>query len=173
MEEQFTLPLTITIRPYRREDMAALDWNGEYSDERERTEVALLEAEAGDQTMLVAEAGGYPIAQIWINWTRTPDGGFIRGLRVFPFLRNAGLGRRLMAIAEQSIRERGCAVAELIVMPDNPDARRLYERLGYVLVYEGPHTWRRTNPDGSVTERTSEKIWRMRKELQDSDASGS
>lgn len=52
-------------------------------------------------------------------------------LYVAPEHRNRGLGTALLALAEQTARERGCAWLEINVDGEDVDARRFYERHGY------------------------------------------
>jgi ribosomal-protein-alanine N-acetyltransferase len=61
--------------------------------------------------------------------------GYIQSVCVAPGLRGQGLGRRLMAFAEERILRETPNVF-LNVASFNPDARRLYERLGYEVVGE-------------------------------------
>jgi hypothetical protein len=64
--------------------------------------------------------------------------------------------------AEQRIRARGLHRAELGVEENNPRARALYERLGYVAYGSAPESW--DAPDGSVV-RYEIVCTLMRKEL--------
>jgi ribosomal protein S18 acetylase RimI-like enzyme len=50
---------------------------------------------------------------------------------VAPSLQRRGIGTQLMHAAEDAARERGLHTIELGVEDHNPDARRLYNRLGY------------------------------------------
>jgi ribosomal protein S18 acetylase RimI-like enzyme len=52
---------------------------------------------------------------------------------VAPASRRRGIGTQLMDAAESAARARGFDTIELGVEDHNPDARRLYERLGYDL----------------------------------------
>jgi [ribosomal protein S18]-alanine N-acetyltransferase len=61
--------------------------------------------------------------------------GYIQSVCVAPGRRSLGLGRRLMAFAEERIFREAPNVF-LNVASFNPDARRLYERLGYEVVGE-------------------------------------
>jgi [ribosomal protein S18]-alanine N-acetyltransferase len=61
--------------------------------------------------------------------------GYIQSVCVAPGRRGQGLGRRLMAFAEERIFRETPNVF-LNVASFNPDARRLYERLGYEVVGE-------------------------------------
>ncbi len=59
-----------------------------------------------------------------------------------------GIGTQLVRAAEDAARRRGHDRVVLGVGVDNPDARRLYERLGYVDWGQGPVVARWTEPDG-------------------------
>ena len=50
---------------------------------------------------------------------------------VAPTHRGRGLGRTLLAAAEQVCRDHGASALHLMVRPDNLPARRLYEGAGY------------------------------------------
>lgn len=52
-------------------------------------------------------------------------------LYVAPQHRNRGLGTAILAVVEQTARERGCAWLEINVDGEDTDARRFYERHGY------------------------------------------
>jgi ribosomal protein S18 acetylase RimI-like enzyme len=68
------------------------------------------------------------------------------------------------APAEQRIRARGLHRAELGVEENNPRARALYGRLGYVAYGRAPESWDEDGPDGSVV-RYETVCTLMRKEL--------
>ncbi|MGJ4728829.1 GNAT family N-acetyltransferase [Luteimonas sp. SDU101] len=51
-------------------------------------------------------------------------------ISLFPDARNQGIGRGLIAAAQRSAASQGCGM-HLHVTTSNPDARRLYERLGF------------------------------------------
>ena len=53
-------------------------------------------------------------------------------LEVAPGWQGQGIGTRLVRAAEDAARRRGFDRIVLGVGVDNPDAKRLYERLGYV-----------------------------------------
>jgi ribosomal protein S18 acetylase RimI-like enzyme len=57
---------------------------------------------------------------------------YVCGMAVDAEHRRKGIGRALMAEAERACRELGLRKLSLIVFEQNADARRLYERLGYV-----------------------------------------
>jgi len=58
-----------------------------------------------------------------------------------PAVRSCGLGTRLVAALEGRIRARGLRAATLAVETGNPRARKLYERLGYVVVGQSHQSW--------------------------------
>ena len=55
----------------------------------------------------------------------------IHDLAVVPAWRGKGVGRALLAAAEERARERGCCKLTLEVQDDNAPARILYERFGF------------------------------------------
>ena len=61
------------------------------------------------------------------------DDRFVRivALVVDPGVRERGIGRLLMADAERVAREEGCAYLEITAGHHRPEARQLYESLGY------------------------------------------
>lgn len=59
-------------------------------------------------------------------------------LYVVPEWRNAGIGAQLLDAAEQFARARGCGLLEINVDGADVDARRFYDRHGYVCVDPGP-----------------------------------
>ena len=75
------------------------------------------------------------------------DCWYVRNLAVLPSLRGrgAGHGRRLLAGAVRIAAAEGLSAVSLIVNDGNPEARRLYERLGFEVVsreaQEGGFGW--------------------------------
>lgn len=55
----------------------------------------------------------------------------ILGIGLLPSARHLGLGQRLMAAAVEKAWQKGLARIELTVRVDNPNARALYERMGF------------------------------------------
>lgn len=94
-----------------------------------------LDPEAGDaSTYLIAWDGDEPVGHAHLAWAGThlqlPE---IQDMFVLPELRGRGIGTGLVAAAERLARERGHDRMSLSVSLDgNPNARHLYERLGYV-----------------------------------------
>ena len=97
-----------------------------------------------DHAVLVAEAdaeaskGGRIVGVINVGIKPVCTGGttcnvgFLYGLRVHQGVQGAGLGQRLMALAEQRAALKGCSRMLLTVNDDNQKARRFFAKSGYV-----------------------------------------
>jgi ribosomal protein S18 acetylase RimI-like enzyme len=133
MKTRFSLELALTIRQCARHDLPQLEWFGLYTEHRQLIEDAFRRQQAGEVIMLLADLDGFPVGQAWLDLSarRVDSVAVIWALRVFPLLRNHGIGTRLMIAAERLLSERGYRWVELTVDQQEPRARRLYERLGY------------------------------------------
>ena len=80
-------------------------------------------------SVLVARMNERVVASVMVG----DDGhrGWVYYLAVDPEHRRAGLGRVMMATAEQWLRERGVVKLQLMVRAENPVVQAFYERLGY------------------------------------------
>jgi ribosomal protein S18 acetylase RimI-like enzyme len=130
---RFTVSLEVAIRPARAEDLPALEWMGLFSAHREIIRAAFEAQERGDALLLLAIAGGFPVAQVWIDFARRRERRIatIWAVRTFFPLQGRGIGRQMMLAAEEAIRARGIHRAELEVEHGNDHARRFYGRLGW------------------------------------------
>lgn len=85
--------------------------------------------------VVVAEAGGEVIGFVAFHIVPRfeTDDRFVRivTLVVDPGVRERGIGRLLMAAAERVAREEGAASLEITAGHHRPEARQLYESLGY------------------------------------------
>jgi GNAT superfamily N-acetyltransferase len=61
----------------------------------------------------------------------------IEAVRVHEDVRNRGVGARMIGWAIEESRRRGCALVQLTTDKRRTDARRFYERLGFVASHEG------------------------------------
>ena len=61
----------------------------------------------------------------------------VEGVRVASGWRGHGIGERLMQEAIRRSREAGCGLVQLTTDQGRPDARRFYERLGFVASHFG------------------------------------
>lgn len=87
----------------------------------------LREQERGLTLVLVAWAGATPTGSAQLVLDPTPPE--LRNVGVFASFRGSGHGTRLIEAAEREAAAYGSL--RIGVGTDNPDARRLYERLGY------------------------------------------
>ncbi len=95
----------------------------------------------GASTFLVDWGDGGPVGSCEVRWVgcaaeevraRYPGCPEINGLQVWPAeLQSRGIGRALVAAAEDEARRRGCTLIGLGVADGNPRAAELYDRLGY------------------------------------------
>ncbi len=154
------------IRRCRQDDLRKLEWDGLFTHHREIIERTWRQHRTGRQVMLVAEAGGAPVAQVWIDLARARSRrtAIIWALRVHPALQGRGIGTRVLREAETVIRRRGFAAAELVVENGNEHAQRLYKRLGYREARRLGQSYHYTTPDGHVREHRLDLV-EMVKEL--------
>lgn len=84
--------------------------------------------EGATSTVLVAEGEGGPAGSVMIG----DDGhrGWVYYLAVAESARRTGLGRALMAAAEDWLRARGCPKIQLMVRDGNVEALGFYAALG-------------------------------------------
>jgi ribosomal protein S18 acetylase RimI-like enzyme len=120
------------IRAYRQEDLATLDWGGEFPHDRSLIGMAHDLSRAGKMAMLVADTGEELVGQVWVDFTRSPEAATLWALRVRPAWRRRGLATGLLAAAEALARDRRFPYTELEVDPANHAALQLYDRRGYV-----------------------------------------
>lgn len=92
--------------------------------------------------LLVVEHASEVIGVLQITFIPylTYQGGWralIEGVRVAASARGHGIGERLLRWAIARAQERGCHLVQLTTDKRRPDARRFYERLGFVASHEG------------------------------------
>lgn len=78
---------------------------------------------------LVAEEGGQVVACVQVA-ARAPR-GYFGMLAVAPAVQGRGLGRRLIAVAESTVRAAGCALMDIKVVNLRTDLVAFYQSLGY------------------------------------------
>lgn len=114
----------------------------------------------GETTYLVAWRGPEPLGAGVLRWagcvgerarTAFPDAVEIHHLQVRDGARGLGVGTALITAAEDLLRAAGRPRAAVGVGVDNPDAERLYARLGYRPTgVEELSEYRWTTPEGEV-----------------------
>ncbi len=146
------------IRCCRRADLEALEWDGEYAHDRPIIEWAFTRTLERLMVMLVADDHGVHVGQLWIDFARRHGVADVWAVRVKPTWRGRGVGTRLLQEAERHSAARGVMALELEVEPANVDARRLYERRGFVHVrteHGGLETLRKVLPRARIVEHAT------------------
>jgi ribosomal protein S18 acetylase RimI-like enzyme len=148
--DKATVSMRVSVRDLLPRDLPACTWSGSATHLR-HVERELARAAQGEVDYLaVCTAVDLPVAIGGIDYEVSREAGTLWQLAVLPALQSCGLGTLLVRAAEQRIRDRGLRRAELAVEEDNPRARALYERLGYVAYGRGPDAWDEEGSDGSI-----------------------
>jgi ribosomal protein S18 acetylase RimI-like enzyme len=146
-----TVALELTARGIRAEDLAGLSsW---LSPLHVRQVAAAMRREppgSKDFLAVFASANGASVAKGEVNYRSRPGMGEIGSLAVRADVQSLGIGTFLIEVLEQRIRAHGLAAAMLSVEDNNPRARALYERLGYVAYDREPDSWDQQTEDGVV-----------------------
>lgn len=145
----------ITVRPARREDVAAIvalladDGLGAGRDVvSDPPLVAYLDAfdriAANPRALLVIaeEAEGRPLGTLQLTFiaglsNQGAELALVSAVRISSALRGQGLGEVLMTWAMDEARRRGCRQMELLSHASRTDAHRFYERLGFAKSHVG------------------------------------
>lgn len=162
----------LIIRPVTSADLPALEWDGEFVRYRRMYAGLYPQTQSGQACMwLIESQQGELIGQAFVmlksSDTDSADGdqrAYLFAFRVKPAWRNQGVGTQLMNFIETDLKRRGFAFVTLNVARDNPDARRLYERLGYRVIGTRPGVWSYRDHEGRI-QQVIEPAWRMLKRL--------
>lgn len=130
-----TVSLVLSVRLGGVDDVDRLGWASgaaqreQWRRHAERPTVALLVAEEGtdDEKRLLGK-GFLVCADVVFG----PGTAWLELLSVDPQQRGRGVGTALILAAQGEARRRGCHTLAGCVADDNPRARALYERLGFV-----------------------------------------
>jgi ribosomal protein S18 acetylase RimI-like enzyme len=157
----------IVVDDLTTDDLARIGWSG--SPEHIKSVAGKLERVAdGSVEYLVARGpDGEPVSKGLIDYAIHEDAGTLEQLVTRPDLMSHGIGTKLMREAERRIRARGKRWAVLGVEDDNPRARALYERLGYVAYARARDSWDALNEHGEVF-RYETEVTLMRLDLRPS-----
>jgi ribosomal protein S18 acetylase RimI-like enzyme len=99
--------------------------------------------------LVVRAPSGYPIAKACIDYKEHEGKATLTQLATLSGLQGFGIGTKMIAVAEDRIRQRGVRTAILGVEDNNPRAKALYERLGYVPAGREKESWTETDKDGN------------------------
>lgn len=123
----------VSVRKYAASDRAALIdlWRRVFPDDPPHNEPgAVIDAKlAVDDLIFVAETNGQLVGACQAGY----DGhrGWLYAVAVLPGQRQAGIGSRLVASAEQALRARGCIKVNLQIRAGNHAVSDFYRALGY------------------------------------------
>lgn len=154
----------VTIRPAASEDLKLLaSWNSAVDRVVAPT---LARQERGEALVLLAMLGPWPCGHLLVDFTKRvgADAVVLWHAAVHDSVRNRGIGSRLIEVAEREGRQRGLKFSELGVEKANPDALRLYRRLGYEIVGENDEVWPEADENGMLRD-VAHPCWEMRKAL--------
>lgn len=162
----------VYIRQANKHDLPDLEWNGEYTHFRRLYADTYTMVEQDRAVIWIAEANGSGlVGQCFVslkgNRPELADGvvrAYIYGFRIQPQYRNQGIGTRMMHTVEDDLRQRGFRQVTLNVGQDNLDARRFYDRLGYIIIGSDPGRWSYIDDKGKRRD-VIEPAWRMIKNL--------
>ena len=147
-------PSPITVRPARREDVAAIvrlladDLLGESRETVADPPLAAyfeaFERVAADarNLLVVAEDAGAVVGTLQMTFipglsNKGAELALVEAVRVDSSLCGGGLGQQMMAWAMDEARRRGCVNIELFTHLSRVDAQRFYERLGFATSHAG------------------------------------
>lgn len=163
----------IQIRQLGATDLPALEWEGAYIHFRRVYSRAYARAKRGEAALWVAaDETGRLIGQVFVLLLSHTDPSladgrqcaFIHSFRVRPECRSAGLGSRLLEVAEADLVRRGFNTVSLNVARENRAAIRLYGRHGYRRLHPVSGDWIYEDHLG-VQRQMHEPGWRMGKSL--------
>ncbi|MCB2214153.1 GNAT family N-acetyltransferase [bacterium] len=167
-------PNALVIRRVTEADLPALEWDGEYQKNRLTYARLFEDSKAGNTIMWMVETPrGEMVGQAFVMLVSgekdAADGkerAYIFAFRVKRRFRNQGVGTMLMRFIERTLTRQGFKTVTLNVAKENPDARRLYERLGYRVTGSRPGKWSFRDDKGKI-QRVNEPAWRMEKRIGD------
>lgn len=139
----------VVVRDGDLSDVALMTWASS-EDLRAAWREQALRAGSGEVCFLVAEADGQVVGKAVVDWTHNVDGSaWLWMFSVHPDFRSRGIGRRVLAEAEERATLRGCPAVEMAVDDDNPHARDLYVREGYTVARPYVDEYEYSEPGGA------------------------
>ncbi len=163
-QDQFTLRVVVAIRPCEERDLEPLEWFGTFTPHRSFLRAQFERHLLGQNVFLVADHGGYPIGQLWIDLVAraAERGAMFWALRVLEPFQRLGIGQRLLAVGESVAESTGCETVEIGVEKTNEGAARLYRRLGFEHVGDQVTEETYATPDGPMRHVYDQLIFRKR-----------
>lgn len=152
---------SLAVNDLTLEDLDGLGWSGGTSHVEHVGEA--LKRDDIDY-LAVRAPNGQAIAKGAIDYSAHEGAGTLTQLATMPELRGLGIGTRLISQLEEKIRQHGLHTAILGVEIDNPDAKRLYDRLGYIEYDQTQESWEEKDEHGQPYTYVADVIL-MKKEL--------
>ncbi|CCE06133.1 hypothetical protein BRAS3843_1600015 [Bradyrhizobium sp. STM 3843] len=149
-------------------DIRKLEWDGVFTAHRSIIAQAFAAQAAGEGLVLIAEADGYPVGQLWVRFAGSGPPR-LWALRVLPSHQGMGLGSRLLEFGEAELAKRGFAACEIGAEKSNLTAQQFYQKRGYSIAYEQVETYSYAMPSGEQSEGVADQ-WILRKALRPSTA---
>lgn len=150
------IAVQVTIRDLDAGDVASLGWSGSPAHLASVRDQLGRVASGEVEYLAACLPSGMPVGKVEIDYAHGAGVGTLCQAAVHPVLQSCGIGTRLVHEAEQRITARGYTTAELAVEHDNPRARKLYERLGYVAYgneLDEWDEWDAEDTDGRIVRR--------------------
>ena len=150
--DRFALRVVVAIRPCEERDLEPLEWLGSFTPHRTIIRAQFQRHLLGENVFLVADRGGFPIGQLWIDLVARARerAAVFWAFRVIEPFQRLGIGQRLLSFGENAARRAGFETVEIGVEKTNEGAARLYERLGFEHVGEQVTEETFVGPEGTV-----------------------
>jgi len=105
--------------------------------DRDRTDPAMVRGLMEKGNFLLAEDGQTLAACVYVELRGAR--GYLGMLSVEPARQRMGLGRQLLAAAENYFRESGCRFSDLMIVDVRTELLTMYRQLGYVETGTAPY----------------------------------
>jgi ribosomal protein S18 acetylase RimI-like enzyme len=145
-----SVELCSTVRDIGEADLEGLAWSGPPLHMASIAEQVREVGAGGKDFLAVFLPTGHSVGKVEVSYDTQPDTGEVGSMSVRDVWQSLGVGTFLIGAAEQRIRERGLQGAALDVEENNPRARALHERLGYVAYDRRSDAWDQQAPDGTI-----------------------
>ena len=160
------------IRPAVEEDLKEMEWEGEFSRLRNVYAEVFDRMKKGVSIMWVAELPSWGIiGQVFVQLKSKADEladgknrAYVHSFRVRPRFQGNGVGSALMAKVENDLLKRGYSEVCLNVAKENPNARKIYDHLGYRVIKKDAGKWWYYDHNNKL-QHVNEPSWRMLKEI--------
>lgn len=153
-----SLLANMRIRPAVEADLREMEWEGRYKRYRRVYQEVFERTLEGQAVMWVVELPSFGlIGQAFVQYkmhdSSSANGttrAYLHSFRVRPAMQRQGVGTALMNFIEADLVQRGFRELTLNVAEDNPDALRLYQRLGYLVLKRIPGRWTYFDENGKL-----------------------